>query len=68
MWIKNFREIRPELTGQMHDEVILTLKKGYRTECEQLLRDAIRRTNKQLKLNRELDIDVQFGSTYAKIH
>lgn len=68
VWIKNFREVRPQLTGQMHDEIILTVKKGHREEVEKLLRDAIIKTNEQLKLNRELDIDVQFGDSYAEIH
>lgn len=68
MWIYNFRKIRPQITGQMHDEVILTVKKGYRDEVTKLLKDAIVLTNKQLKLNRDLDVDVQFGNSYAEIH
>ena len=68
IWIQNFREKRPEITGQMHDEVILCIKKGHREGCEKLLRDAIRDTNDFLRLNRELDIDVQFGKNYAEIH
>lgn len=68
IWIYNFMKKRPQITGQMHDEVILCIKKGYREECEKLLRDAIDETNKQLKLNRDMDIDVQFGKTYAEIH
>lgn len=68
MWIYNFRKERPQLTGQMHDEVILCHKKGKRDEIEKLLRDAITKTNEQLKLNRELGIDVQFGDNYAQIH
>ena len=68
MWIYNFRKKRPQLTGQMHDEVILCLKKGNREKCEKLLKDAIKKTNRQLKLNRELGVDVQFGDNYAEIH
>ncbi len=68
VWIKNFRSKRPQLTGQMHDEVILTIEKGTRLEIEKLLKDSIKKTNRQLKLNRELDIDVQFGDNYAEIH
>jgi DNA polymerase III epsilon subunit-like protein len=68
IWIYNFRKKRPQLTGQMHDEVILTVRKGHREACEKLLRDAITRTNKQLKLNRTLDVDIQFGKSYAEIH
>lgn len=68
MWIRNFMEVRWQLTGQMHDEIILTVKKGNREAAERLLRDAIDKTNDQLKLNRDLDIDVQFGDSYAEIH
>ena len=49
-------------------EVILTIKKGHREGCTKLLRDAIKKTNEQLNLNRELDIDVQYGNSYANIH
>ena len=52
----------------MHDEIILCIKEGSREEIEKLLQDAISKTNRQLKLNRELGVDVQFGNSYAKIH
>ena len=68
VWIRNFRVLRSQLTGQMHDEVILHIKKGHRKGAEKLLRDAIVKTNEELKLNRDLDIDVQFGDNYAQIH
>lgn len=68
IWIYNFRKERPQLTGQMHDEVILTVKKGEREKIKKLLKKAIAKTNRQLKMNRELDIDVQFGDNYAEIH
>lgn len=67
-WIKEFRKLRPQLTGQFHDEVILEVKEGSRDKAESLLRDAIDRTNEKLKLNVKLDISVQFGKSYADIH
>ena len=67
-WIKHFRKKRKQLTGQMHDECILTIKEGYRDKAEKLLREAIANTNEELKLNIQLDIDVQFGKNYAEIH
>lgn len=67
-WIKNFRKKRPQLTGQMHDEVILCIKKGHREQCEKLLKQAIKETNEELKLNRELDCSVDFGDRYSDIH
>ena len=68
IWIYNFMKERPQITGQMHDEVILCLKKGNRDKMKNLLNRAIEKTNNQLKLNRELGIDVQFGNTYKNIH
>lgn len=67
-WIGNFMKVRHQLTGQMHDEVILEVRKGNRDLVEKMLKKAIRKTNRQLKLNRELGVDVQFGNTYAEIH
>lgn len=67
-WIKHFRKKRPQLTGQMHDEVILCVKIGFRKQCEALLRSAMVQANKELNLNRELDCSVDFGQTYADIH
>lgn len=67
-WIKNIRKKRPQLTGQMHDEIILCIKKGFREQCERLLRSALKETNEELQLNRELDCSVQFGDAYSAIH
>jgi len=68
MWVKYIIEERPQLTGQFHDEVIIHLKKGNRDRCRDLLNRSIKKTNEKLKLNRNLDIDIQFGDSYAKIH
>ena len=67
-WIKHILKVRPQLTGQFHDEIVLTIPKGSRDKCTKLLRWALDQTNKELRLNRELDIDIQFGENYAKIH
>lgn len=69
-WLAIFRAIRPQLTAQFHDECVLLIPKrqGVREKCEALLRGSIKTLNEQLKLNRELDIDVQFGARYSDIH
>lgn len=67
-WVKHIRSKRPQLTAQMHDEIILHIKQGAREKCKQLLLWAIDKTNEELKLNRELDIDIKFGNNYAEIH
>lgn len=67
-WVKHVRNERPQMTAQFHDEIVLEIKKGHREECEALLRRAVDKTNDQLKLNRELDISIDFGDSYAEIH
>lgn len=67
-WIKEIRKVRPQLTAQFHDEIVLEIKKGSREKCEELLRDSLQKVNDKLKLNVQLGIDVQFGATYGDIH
>lgn len=78
LWVQNILAEREQLTGQFHDEIIICVKEGYsRYNAEtkkwegpivDFLRRMIGKTNEQLKLNRELDIDVQFGKKYSDIH
>lgn len=67
-WISFILDTRKQLTGQFHDEIILTIKKGNREKCKKLLLEALDKTNKKLELNIQLGIDIQFGDTYADIH
>ena len=67
-WVRHVREGGLPLIGQMHDEVIGVLKPENKERASKLLRKAIDKTNKELKLNRELDIDIQYGSDYSEIH
>lgn len=75
IWCNNIIEIcnerwgmDPKLSGQFHDELILQVRKGNQDLWRDLLNEAMARTNKQLKLNRDCACDVQFGATYAEIH
>ncbi len=67
-WVYYILERRPQLTGQFHDEVILELKVGHRKQMTKILKDAVADVNKELKLNRDLDCDVDFGRDYSEIH
>jgi hypothetical protein len=67
-WVRFIRSKRPQLTATFHDEVVLCVKKGYREECTKLLKWAVQEVNKSLKLNRDLDVDVNFGDSYADVH
>lgn len=68
IWVMNVRKKRPQLTAQFHDEIVLCIKKGYRSQCSALLDNAIKETNEQLKLNRELGIGTQYAERYSDVH
>jgi hypothetical protein len=67
-WVKYQRQKGLPQIGQFHDETINLVKEENKEKAEQVLRWAIDMTNKELNLNRDLDIDVQFGMNYAQIH
>lgn len=67
-WVREVMKDGPPIIGQMHDEIICLIKLGRRDKCTKHIKDAMERTNQKLKLNRELDCDVQYGENYACIH
>ena len=67
-WVRHQRDLGLVQVAQFHDETINLVKEGDEVETQKLLRLAIDRTNEELSLNRELDIDVQFGYNYSEIH
>jgi hypothetical protein len=67
-WVAHYLTRRPNIIGQFHDESINRVKKGDEQEHESVLRWAISKVNEKLRLNIKLDIDVQFGMTYADVH
>lgn len=67
-WIKHVRNGGPPCVGQFHDEGIWCIRKGKREKMKSHLQSAIDKTNEELNLNRELEIDVDFGDNYAQIH
>jgi len=67
-WVKHIRAGGLPLIGQMHDEIIGLIKDGNQDRCTKFLKECIKKTNEEMKLNRELDVDIQYGGTYADIH
>jgi DNA polymerase I-like protein with 3'-5' exonuclease and polymerase domains len=69
MWVRIVREnFGRKIIGQFHDEIITLTSPDDRESCKNDLEKAISMVNRKLKLNRELEIDVQFGDSYADIH
>lgn len=68
MWTGFIRKRGIKIIGQFHDENISRNKKEDREKVRQIYRNAIDKTNAILKLNRELDIGIDFGEKYSEIH
>ena len=68
MWVGFILKERQQLTANFHDEIILEVKEGNRDKCIKLLQKSIQRVNNLLRLNRKLEVDIQFGKNYSEIH
>lgn len=68
-WVSH---IRPHyrLCGQFHDEVAFPIvnSEESKQKCKEVLKEAIDKTNDQLKLNTTLKISTDFGQYYSDIH
>jgi hypothetical protein len=68
VWLKHVRNSGPSIVGQFHDEFIARIKWTNERRMREHVQEAMRLTNEELKLNRELECDIKFGKDYAKIH
>ena len=71
LWMKNIRDLGgPPIIGSMHDEVICLIRKvaGAQEKCTAIMHKAISMVNEELKLNRDLEVSVDYDDTYAGIH
>ena len=67
-WVAYYRQARPNIVGQFHDESINVIKKGEEHIHTNQLNKAIDLLNEDLKLNVTLGIDIQYGNNYSEIH
>lgn len=68
MWVREVRRFGWKITAQFHDEVVTNIDKRSEDAVRIQFKEAISRVNSKLKLNRQLDIDTQFGNDYSEIH
>lgn len=69
-WVRGVRDKGYKLCGQFHDEIVLPVedKEEVINKTREDLKEAISNVNKTFSLNREMDIDIQFGNNYSEIH
>jgi hypothetical protein len=68
VWLGFVLKKREQLTAQFHDEGVWMITKGKEEDMRQILLESIEEANEFLKLNRRLDIGIQFGENYGAIH
>ena len=68
MWLGYIFNEVDKITLQSHDEGGWIIRKGKRKAFEKILKDSIEKVNKKLSLNRDMDIDIQWGENYACVH
>lgn len=67
-WAKWVRSKGLPIIGQFHDEIIGLIRKGLRDRAAKVCKWAVKKTNEELMLNRDLDCSIDFGDSYACIH
>ena len=68
MWVMTILGRYRHINAQFHDEVIIEIPVGNRDRMVKILKDSVADVNDALKLNRELDCDIDFGVDYSAIH
>ncbi len=68
VWLGYLRGAGIRILGQFHDEKISRNRPEENEEISHIHQKALDDTNSVLKLNRELGIDIQFGTRYSEIH
>lgn len=67
-WLAYCRGNGSVISAQFHDEQLAPVRIGEEAKTEKLFKSAIAKVNEKLKLNIDLDVDVQFGKNYAEVH
>lgn len=67
-WVAGVRSNGPPIIGQFHDEFVAKIRRSNQDRVKRHIERAMIDLNRELKLNRELGCDVQFGLNYSEIH
>lgn len=68
LWIMFMRKKGLVVSMQYHDEVLVYTGSNKKAEVQKLMEEAMQQVNDTLKLNVTLNIDVNFGDSYAEAH
>jgi len=68
LWVREVRSRGIKIMLQYHDEIVFSFDKGQEENISKILKESIEEVNRKVKLNVPLNISVEFGENYAKIH
>ncbi len=68
MWVGFCRAMGLTISMQTHDEVLFDVKKGDEERVSKVLHEAMAKVNEKLKLNVTIEIEEQYGDSYAAVH
>lgn len=68
MWVGFCRAMGLTISMQTHDEVLFDVKKGDEERVSKVLHEAMAKVNEKLKLNVTIEIEEQYGDSYAEVH
>jgi DNA polymerase I-like protein with 3'-5' exonuclease and polymerase domains len=68
MWVGFCRAMGLTISMQTHDEVLFDVKKGDEERVSKILHEAMAKVNEKLKLNVTIEIEEQYGDSYAAVH
>jgi len=62
------RRMGLEISMQYHDEILFTVKKGDERGVSKILHEAMAKVNEALNLNVTIEVEEQYGDSYASVH
>ena len=62
------KDLDVNIVLQYHDEILLVCPVDIKARVEELLKESMVETNKDLNLNVEIGISVDFGKNYGLVH
>jgi hypothetical protein len=68
MWVMFCRKMGLTINMQYHDEILFVVKKGDEQQTSEILHKAMQKVNEHLKLNVTIEIEEQYGQSYASVH
>jgi len=68
LWIMLMRKKGVIVSAQVHDEVLVYIKKGEEEKVQGLMVQAMEEVNDTLKLNVTISVDSALGGSYAEVH